>query len=808
MTRQFIEGEDFAGFTFLQPLFSDEDMVTWLAMDQANHERVCLKVFMRPLTAEQCTSLTAAIDRQRGLIHPHILRTSRLLQTEGQDLLVTQYVKGSKPLSLAGSLRDQWHHIEKLLDILDYVHKLDAAHGHLQARNLLQDEQQNVYLSDFGLPLPVSGALSAMLSPQVSAGQTVDASDDIYSLGQILFTLLTGHPWSAGQRIESSVPMADEAHQLIMAMLAESAFDRPRHLSTIRDVLSTHYGPLSHSKSATGELSTDELSTDELSPGESSHTAPRHNTTNTVPENRDQGGNTKPATLAATTLAATTFSRQAPAGSQAPAPDTATPPPTLQKLPAGQPVMSTAQFLIALSCLLVLVIGVFFFLPAATTLPPQVSTAAENIPQIDSPAAANQTLAPLEIARQERMLAQAKETASELLRAQIGLEDQGAPIWAPTAYEDIVQQGIAADEFYRQGDYALALDQYQSAIDAANTLLASITDVRATNEAIAAQALQNGDSAEALAALTILKAIDPSDPGLQKQIRRAENLDQVIELVTNARQHENDQALPQAKNSYQQALDLDAAWSPASEGLKRVKASLLQQRFNSIMSRGFASLEAGEIEKARAAFNAAKKLMPGSSAPADGLTQLTTVAQGQEISGLKESAERAVDAEDWPAAIAQFDQLLSVDPTLIFARKGLEQARQRQTLDEAITRHLANPGLMREDDELNSANQSLITTSRIKHRGPRLQQQYSDLSQLTSLARIAIPVILTSDNVTSVTVYKVGVLGPLERHELSLFPGTYTIVGKRSGYRDVQRRLTLAGGNSPQEIYISCDEKI
>jgi hypothetical protein len=801
MTRHFIEGEDFAGFTFLQRLLSDEDMVTWLAMDQANHERVCLKVFMRPLNAEQRTSLTAAIDRQRGLIHPHILRTSRLLQTEGQDLLVAQYIKGSQPLPLTGSLKDQWHYIEKLLDILDYVHRLDAAHGHLQARNLLQDEQQNVYLSDFGLPLPVSGALSAMLSPQVRAGQTIDASDDIYSLGQILFTLLTGHPWSTGQRIESSVPVVDEAHQLIMAMLAESAFDRPRHLSTIRDVLSTHYGPLSHSESATGELSTgelstDELSTDTLSPGESSNTAARRNATNTVHENCEQGDSAKPAALAANA-----FSRQAP--------DTATPPPTLQKLPAGQPVMSTAQFLIALFCLLALVIGVFFFLPAATTLQPtQMSTAAESTPQIDAPAAANQALAPLEIARQERMLAQAKETASELLRAQIGLEDQGAQIWAATAYEDIVQQGVAADDFYRQGDYALALDQYQSAIDAASTLLASITDVRATNEAIAAQALQNGDSAEALAALKILKAIDPSDAGLQKQIRRAENLDQVIELAANARQHENDQALLQAKNLYQQALDLDAAWSPASEGLKRVKAGLLRQRFNSTMSRGFASLEAGEIEKAREAFNAAKKIMPDSSAPADGLTQLITVAQGQEISGLKESAERAVATEDWPAAIAQFEQLLSVDPTLIFARKGLEQARQRQTLDEAITRHLDNPGLMRQDDELKSANQSLITTSRIKRRGPRLQQQYSDLSQLTSLARIAIPVVLTSDNMTSVTVYKVGVLGPLERHELSLFPGTYTIVGKRSGYRDVQRRLTLAGGNSPQEIYISCDEKI
>jgi tetratricopeptide (TPR) repeat protein len=412
------------------------------------------------------------------------------------------------------------------------------------------------------------------------------------------------------------------------------------------------------------------------------------------------------------------------------------------------------------------------------------------------------------MARNERMLAQAKEIASELLRAQIALEDQGAQIWSAPAYNDIVQQGMAADEFYRQGDYALALDQYQSAIDAASTLLASVADVSATNEAVAERALLAGDTDGAIAALTILKAIDPSDAGIKKQLRRAENLIQVMGLVVKAQQQENSQALTEARDLYQQALDLDTAWAPAREGLKRVNASLLLQRFNVTMSRGFASLEAGDVDKAREAFNAAQQIMPQSSAPADGLTQLATVSQAKKISRLKTTTEQAVSAEDWPAAFALFEQLLSVDPTLIFARQGLEQADQRQALNDIMTRYLADPGVMREDDELNLAKQGLITASKIKNRGPRLQQQIGDLSHLISLARISIPVVLTSDSMTDVTVYKVGALGPLARHEIALFPGTYTIVGKRSGYRDVQRRLTLVGGSSPQAIYVSCDEKI
>jgi tetratricopeptide (TPR) repeat protein len=781
MTRHFTEGEDFAGFTFLHLLFSDQDLAAWLAIDLASHERVCLKVFSQPLTAEQRVSLSAAIDSHRGLIHPNIARTSRLLQADGQDLLVSQHIKGSKPLHLTDSLSAQWLHIEQLMDVLEYTHKLDAAHGHLQVRNLFIDEQQSLCLTDFGLPLPVSGSLSATLSPQVRAGQIVDASDDIYSLGQILFTLLTGHPWLAGQEAQASIPVVDEVHQLIMAMLAESAFDRPRHLSTIRNVLNSHYGRAENSVAKTDSA------------------------VSAAADKRQSDRN--PATLTATA-----FSRQQPpnVAESSPAPVA-----QLQKLPESRPGVSAMQVLVALSCLLLLVIGVFFFLPAATILqPPQTDVASQDSTginknsQTELEVAAAKPQAPLEIARNERMLAKAKEIASELLRAQIALEDQGAQTWGAPAYEDVVLQGMTADELYRQGDYALALDQYQTAIDAATALLAQVPDIRATNQAIATQALLDGDVDAAIAALTILKAIDPSDAGVKKQFRRAENLVQVIELVANARQQENSQALNEAQRLYQQALDLDAAWLPAQEGLQRMQAGLLLQRFNVTMSRGFASLEAGEIDKAREAFNTAKQIMPQSSAPADGLTQLATVSQAQKISRLKASAEQAADTEEWPDAISQFEQLLSVDSTLIFASTGLEQARQRQKLGEAMTRYLADPGVMREDDALSSAKKTLITASRIKYRGPQLQQQIGDLSHLISLARISIPVVLTSDNLTSVTVYKVGVLGPLARHELALFPGTYTIVGKRAGYRDVQRRLILAGGNSPQAIYISCDEKI
>jgi eukaryotic-like serine/threonine-protein kinase len=195
-------------------------------------------------------------------------------------------------------------------------------------------------------------------------------------------------------------------------------------------------------------------------------------------------------------------------------------------------------------------------------------------------------------------------------------------------------------------------------------------------------------------------------------------------------------------------------------------------------------------------------------APADGLLQISLRQQAQAIAELQTGAEQATKAEDWPLAIQHYDKLLALDPTLVFATTGLTQARQRLELDETLNTYLQAPQLMRDDPALEQAKASVIAASRTTSKGPRLQRQINDLSQLVALARIPLQLVLTSDGMTDVTVYKVGNFGKLARQELSLVPGIYTIVGKRPGYRDIKQQLTLAGGANPTAVHISCVEKI
>ena len=71
-----------------------------------------------------------------------------------------------------------------------------------------------------------------------------------------------------------------------------------------------------------------------------------------------------------------------------------------------------------------------------------------------------------------------------------------------------------------------------------------------------------------------------------------------------------------------------------------------------------------------------------------------------------------------------------------------------------------------------------------------------------------IRVQLISDNVTSVSIYKVGKLGSFATRELSLRPGTYVAVGSRPGYRDVRLEFLVGPELEPKPVVIRCEEAI
>ena len=75
-------------------------------------------------------------------------------------------------------------------------------------------------------------------------------------------------------------------------------------------------------------------------------------------------------------------------------------------------------------------------------------------------------------------------------------------------------------------------------------------------------------------------------------------------------------------------------------------------------------------------------------------------------------------------------------------------------------------------------------------------------------ADVPVSVALQSDNITQVTIYRVGQLGTFAERSLDLVPGSYTVVGTRPGYRDVRREINVRPGAAPEPVVIRCEDRI
>src|SRR5918996_3225608 len=149
------------------------------------------------------------------LEHPHILPVFDYGESDGIAYFVMRYLE-------AGTLKDKMvahrplplNEIDRiftqLTDALSYAHSFGIIHRDLKPANALVDSHGNIFLTDFGIAKLLESAsprltqtdaimgTPAYISPEQAQAGTVDQRSDIYSLGIILYEMVTGQvPFAA-----------------------------------------------------------------------------------------------------------------------------------------------------------------------------------------------------------------------------------------------------------------------------------------------------------------------------------------------------------------------------------------------------------------------------------------------------------------------------------------------------------------------------------------------------------------------------------------------------------------------------------
>jgi serine/threonine protein kinase len=226
------------------------------------------------------------------------------------------------------------------------------------------------------------------------------------------------------------------------------------------------------------------------------------------------------------------------------------------------------------------------------------------------------------------------------------------------------------------------------------------------------------------------------------------------------------------------------------------------------MSEGHAALDRGEFAEARAAFSRAEAARPGTPSAADGLARAEEGLKTEALS-LHEARGAAAEArEDWRGALVEYDAALKLEPQVAFAVGGRSRSLRRAELDERLGVFLKRPERLSAEAVAREAELTLDKARDAVPSGRRLQEQVASLERLLREARTPVEVRLQSDGLTDVTVLRVGALGAFREKSLTLRPGSYVVMGKRSGYRDARKTLVVTHAQSPPPLLIRCDEAL
>ena len=188
--------------------------VVYKAFDPVVERTVAIKTIR--LEAEGAEDLLFRLKREAKSVgqleHPNIVTLYDAGEAGGLFYLAMQFVQGE---TLQDRIDHQrWFNIREILELfrqicagLDYAHQRGVIHRDIKPANIMITTEGVVKLADFGIAKLAGGNTStgiilgtpSYMSPEQALGKPIDGRSDIFSLGSVLYEMVTGEKAFPGQ---------------------------------------------------------------------------------------------------------------------------------------------------------------------------------------------------------------------------------------------------------------------------------------------------------------------------------------------------------------------------------------------------------------------------------------------------------------------------------------------------------------------------------------------------------------------------------------------------------------------------------
>lgn len=203
-----LSGQEIRGYILRRRIGIGGFGVVYLAEQPTIGREVAIKIILPQYANEP--DFIRRFEREAKLVarleHPHIVPLYDFWRDPGGAYIVMRWLRGGSLRDLVGQGPLPMHQIMRLLDqiasALTIAHRAGVVHRDIKPDNVMLDENGNGYLADFGIAKDITAqgtqqtasvvGSPAYLAPEQIRTEDISPRTDIYSLGVVLFELLTG----------------------------------------------------------------------------------------------------------------------------------------------------------------------------------------------------------------------------------------------------------------------------------------------------------------------------------------------------------------------------------------------------------------------------------------------------------------------------------------------------------------------------------------------------------------------------------------------------------------------------------------